>query len=158
LQPGDLVAWRLKNRGRATLDVTLLFIDSGYGIKAFFPKPSQAVSGENRFVPDQTHRIGPAVVKPTTFGQEHLVVIAVKADRQPIDFTCLEQPGLEAARERDVARGAGKEALGSPLGRLLQNAMYGRGKARGMEMVESDNHVLRLLSWSVPPRQQAGKP
>ncbi|HEY7153076.1 MAG TPA: caspase family protein, partial [Gemmataceae bacterium] len=38
LQPGDWVSWRVSNRGLMTLDVTLLFIDSGYGIAPLFPR------------------------------------------------------------------------------------------------------------------------
>jgi hypothetical protein len=156
LQPGDFVGWRVTNRGRTTLDVTLLFIDSGYGIDSVFPRRGSAVSGENRFLPDQSHLIGPARVNPNTIGLEHMMVIAVKGEGQPVDFTCLAQPTLEKAEEA-ATRGSGKQVLGSPLGRLLQNAMYAQGAARGLDVVEADTQVLRLLSWSVQPPPTATK-
>jgi hypothetical protein len=152
LRPGDLVGWRLTNGGRNTLDVTLLFIDSTYGIQAVFPRRGAASSGENRFLPDQSHLVGPVRVNAKTVGLEHMVVIAVKGEGQPIDFTCLEQPTL--ARAEDVAtRGAGRPAFGSPLGKLLRNALYAGGTTRGLDMEEVDSQVLRLLSWSVPPQE-----
>jgi hypothetical protein len=150
LQPGDWVSWRVSNRGLMTLDVTLLFIDSGYGIAPLFPRRGAAGSGENRFLPGQSHLLPPVRVNPKTVGLEHVVVIAVKGEGQPIDFTCLAQPTLEKAEE-SATRGAGKKALDSPLGGLLKKALYAQGASRGLDMVEADTQVLRLLSWSVPP-------
>ena len=97
LQPGDLIGSRVTNRGRTTLDVTLLFVDSGYGIVSAFPRPGSAVSGENRFLPKQSHLVGPVRVNAKTVGLEHMMVIAVKGEGQPVDFTCLAQPTLERA-------------------------------------------------------------
>jgi hypothetical protein len=153
LKPGDLVGWRVTNRGKTTLDVTLLFIDSGYGIDSVFPRRGSAVSGENRFLPDQSHLIGPARVNPKTVGLEHMMVIAVKGEGQPVDFTCLAQPTLERAVERSGAN----PALGTPLGRLLKNAVYAQGASRGLDVVEANTQVLRLLSWSVQPPQKTQK-
>ena len=153
LQPGEFVGWRVTNRGKTTLDVTLLFIDSGYGIDSVFPRRGSAVSGENRFLPDQSHLIGPARVNPKTVGLEHMMVIAVKGEGQPVDFTCLAQPTLERA---ESTRGADK-SLSSPLGRLLKNAMYAQGASRGLDVVEADAQVFRLLSWSVQPPQKIEK-
>jgi hypothetical protein len=150
LQPGDWVSWRVTNRGKTTLDVTLLFIDSGYGITPLFPRRGAAGSGENRFLPRQSHLLPPVRVNPKTVGLEHVVVIAVKGEGQPIDFTCLAQPTLEKAQEA-ATRGAGKQAIDSPLGGLLKKAMYAQGASRGLDMVEADMQVLRLLSWSGPP-------
>jgi hypothetical protein len=33
----------------------------------------------------------------------------------------------------------------------LKKALYAQGASRGLDMVEADTQVLRLLSWSVPP-------
>jgi hypothetical protein len=150
LQPGDWVSWRITNHGRMILDVTLLFIDSGYGIAPLFPRRGSASSGENRFLPGQSHLLPPVRVNAKTVGLEHVVVIAVKGEGQPIDFTCLAQPTLEKAEET-ATRGAGKQALDSPLGGLLKKAMFAQGTSRGLDMVEADTQVLRLLSWSVLP-------
>jgi Caspase domain len=156
LKPGDLVGWRVTNRGKTILDVTLLFIDSSYGIDSVFPRRSQAGSGENRFVPGQSFLVGPARVDPKTVGLEHMLMIAVKGEGQPVDFTCLAQPSLEKA-EYAATRGGGKPALATPLGRLLKNAVYAQGASRGINMVEADTQVLRLLSWTVAPMAAAKK-
>jgi hypothetical protein len=150
LQPGDWVSWRITNRGKMPLDVTLLFLDSSYGISPLFPRRGTAGSGENRFLPRQSHMLPPVRVNPKTVGLEHVVVIAVKGEGQPIDFTCLAQPNLQKVEEA-ATRGAGKQALNSALGGLLKNALYAQGATRGLDMVETDTQVLRLLSWTVPP-------
>jgi hypothetical protein len=151
LQPGDWVSWRLTNRGKVPLDVTLLFIDSGYGIAPLFPRRGTAGSGENRFRPGQSHLLPPVRVNHKTVGLEHVVLIAVKGEGQPIDFTCLAQPKLEKAEEA-ATRGGGNRALASPLGGLLKKALYAQGASRGLDMVEADTQVFRLLTWSVPPQ------
>lgn len=156
LQPGEWVSWRITNDGTTTLDVTLLFIDSGYGIAPLFPRRGTASSGENRFRPGQSHLLPPVRVNPKTVGLEHVVVIAVKAEGQPIDFTCLAQPTLEKAQE-SATRGGGKQPLNSRLGGLLRKALYAQGASRGLDIVEADTQVLRLLSWSVPPPPTAAK-
>ena len=150
LQPGDWVSWRITNRGLVPLDVTLLFIDSGYGISALFPRRGTGMSGQNRFLPGKSHLLPPVRVNPKTVGLEHVVVIAVKGEGLPIDFTCLAQPTLEKANAA-TDRALGSSALDSPLGGLLKNALYAQGASRGLDMGEADTQVLRLLSWSVPP-------
>jgi hypothetical protein len=149
LQPGDLVGWHLRNRGKTTLDVTLLFIDSRYDRDAVFPLPGQAASGEGRFLPGQTHFVGPARINPKTLGLEHLLLIAVKGEGPPIDFSCLAQRSLERAEA--VERGIGRSSLATPLGRLLKSAVYAQGATRGLDLIDADAQVLRLLSWTVAP-------
>jgi len=86
-------------------------------------------------------------------GLEHLVAIAVKAGDKPADFTWLAQPNAEQALRIGLVRGA--EYLESPLGRLLQQALFAEGDTRGLERGPSRaNHALRLLSWRTLP----GKP
>lgn len=150
LQPGDWVSWRITNRSLMPLDVTLLFIDSSYGIAALFPRRGTAGSGESRFLPGQSHLLPAVRVNPKTVGLEHVVAIAVRGKGQPIDFTCLAQSKLEKAEEA-ATRGGGSQALHSPLGGLLKKALYAQGATRGLDMVEADTQVLRLLSWTVPP-------
>ncbi|MCC6418852.1 MAG: caspase family protein [Gemmataceae bacterium] len=148
LAAGDHVAWRLTNRSRFAVDVSLLFIDSGHGIYAVFPRPG--TTADNRLLPGQTFRTGAVRVNAKTTGLEHMLVIAVRADGPPVDFTCLAQPTLERA-EQAATRGAARQTLASPLGRLFQNALYARGATRGLDAEAIDNHALRLLSWRVVP-------
>jgi hypothetical protein len=156
LQPGEWVGWRVTNSGksRLTLDVTLLFINSQYGITAVFPSKGEAGGGINRFRPEQTFLVGPVQVDAKTVGREHMVVIAVKGEGQPIDFTCLEQPTLETARSANP-RGTDD----TPLGRLFRNAMYGQeGTTRDIgTRLEPDSQAFRLMSWFVTPPEKTEK-
>jgi hypothetical protein len=147
---GDYVVLTLRNTGRVTADVSILLIDSGYGVSCLFPRQGML----NRIHAGDILRLPP--VKQTaekTSGLEHLAVVAVKGEGQAVDFACLEQPTL--ARARSLA--GGSRALDSPLGKLFQNALFAEGRARGMQMDDLDNHSLSLLSWRiVPERRPAG--
>ena len=66
-------------------------------------------------------------VTGATLGLEHLVVIAVRRRESPCDFSGLAQPTLERAG----ASPRGADTLESPLGRLLQAALYAPGRRGG---------------------------
>jgi hypothetical protein len=151
LTEGEWVAWQLvnKNKNREAVYFTLLFIDSNYGIHAFFPKPGTVA--ENLLKVGETQIIGPIRVNAKTVGLEHVAVIAVRASGEPVDFTCLAQPTLERAGEAASRGKGGKQAMESPLGKVLQKALYARGKARGFDSEDMETSELRLLSWQVLP-------
>lgn len=138
LYSGDQIAFRLQNPTRHTVDVTLLFIDSGYGVTALFPEPGTI--DDNRLGPGQTVVLPRVEVTADTVGAEQIVAIAVKAGRERQDFSCLEQPTLALARDA----GGG---FSSPLGMLLKSALYGEGGTRGLARSEFDHHAVRLLPW-----------
>jgi hypothetical protein len=154
LRPGDLVGFRAWNRGRTAIDITFLFVDSGFGIKAMFPRRN--TTGDNRVAPGQSVLGTRATVSATTVGMEHMVVIAVEAQssQPPVDFGCLEQPTIEAIRTR-----GGEEPLDSPLGRLLKQALYAQGGTRGLDATDVSRHALRVISWQVvaQPRKDESK-
>ncbi len=131
------------------MDVSLLFIDSGYGIAPFFPVPGTTT--DNRLSAGQTITTPRGRVTARTLGLEHMVVIAVQArpGEQPVDFSCLAQPTLPQA----VARAAGTRSatIDSPLGRLLQFSLYRAGSERGMVRAALADHSLKVLSWEVAP-------
>jgi hypothetical protein len=77
-------------------------------------------------------------------GQEHLVVIAVRGQGQPIDFTLLAQPKLPVARGDDVNR-----SLKSPLGRLLARGMFGEGRSRGLDSADVEDCRMTLIPFDV---------
>jgi hypothetical protein len=148
LQAGDVIAFRVTNRSRTSVDVTLLFVDAGYGISAFFPQPN--VAAANRLAPEKsliTHR---AKVTSKTTGLENMIVIAVKAkgEEPPLDFTCLTQPTLKQAQDRSV--GDPQRGIDSPLGQLFQHALFGEGTTRDLTPVALNDYSLRLLSWQLP--------
>jgi hypothetical protein len=64
-----------------------------------------------------------------------------------MSFSCLEQDAIEQAQ---VTRG-GPQSLDSPLGKLLQSALFAKGQTRGLDDVEVDSHTVRQLTWRVIP-------
>lgn len=145
-QAGDLIGWRIVNRGREAVDLTLLYIDSQFAVQAVFPRP-RAVGVNNRLAAGESYATPPVEVTDDTLGQEHLVVIAVPGEGPQRDFRCLAEPNLAAARGQ--TRG-GQSALESPLGKLLEYAAFNEGEAtRGVRRVELDESRLMLISWTV---------
>jgi hypothetical protein len=144
---GDGVLYRLKNRGEVPVDVTLLYVDSGFGITALYPEGKEP----NRIEPGKTLDVPPVDVGGKTAGREYVVLIAVKSEaRGRVDFTALAQPTVEGARDAARARGAVKErALDSPLGGLLRNALYKDSAARAAGRRQLDNFALELVTVEV---------
>jgi hypothetical protein len=151
---GDLIGFRLRNKGRTEADVSLLFIDNGFGIDPLFPEAG--VVTDNRLPPgnDKSIDTPPFRVRSDKFpGPDHLVVIAVEAKGQPIDFTCLAQPTLARAR----GHGRGQRSLQNPLGELLTHALYGvegghaKSATRGLEKPQIEKCAMHLLTWEAVP-------
>jgi hypothetical protein len=87
-------------------------------------------------------------VDSKTTGQENLVAVVVRAaDGLPADFTALAQPTLEAARNKAQTRGDG--ALATPLGRLLEHAMFASGTTRSADRSTLDEYRLEMFSWNI---------
>ncbi|MCP4398359.1 MAG: hypothetical protein GY801_13815 [bacterium] len=146
LREGDRIAFRVTNPNDFPIDVSLLFIDSGYGISAFFPEPGRL--DDNRLPPGETIPLKALKgrISGDTFGLEQLVTIAVRASSTPIDFSWLEQPTLVKA----APRGAD-----SPLGKLLTAAMYWEKlENRGQATDDLNNYAIHLLPWRTIPEEQ----
>jgi hypothetical protein len=143
LREGDRFTIRLANTGHFHVDVTVLLIDSAYGITAFFP---------TEFEPN---RLGPGDVVPLRFkvtepfGPEQLVVIATKAEGAvPVNLAYLAQPGLRAPDPETTPRGVATTTL---LGQLLDNAMYAMGTTQRSEREHINDYVVRLHGWTTRP-------
>ena len=134
---------RLKNPCRFAVDVTLLSIDTAYGIEAIFPGQGEI----NRLQPGDSVPFTTTVVAKSR-GLEHLVAIVVKADREVVDFTSLAQPSLETVKTRG---GPAHSSLDSPLGQLLKHAVFAEGTTRGVKRTAVKAHRLQLLTWEVEP-------
>jgi hypothetical protein len=135
----------MTNLGKCDVAVSLLYIDAGFGIKAIFPR---AGAGTDNIL---TKKVGKFVTKPAKItanpaGLEHVVLLAVprRAEQQSPNFSFLEQETLTRVRGTDD-----NSSLESPLGRLLQNAMYGHGGTRGLESTDTEQSQLLLQSWRV---------
>lgn len=137
LEVDDLVAVRVTNQGREAVDVSLLFVDSGYGITPVFPSPETIV--DNRLLPDKSITIGPMVIEGNSLGLEHLVVVGVKAEGTPIDFSWLAQDVIETTRSTGTSA--------NPLDALLETALFARGNTRGIRMKSSSDATMKVISW-----------
>ncbi len=145
LNEGDLVGVKVTNTGAQAVDFTLLFVDSSFGVDPIFPSPDTVA--DNRLQPGRSYMVGPMQVEGSSFGQEHVVVIAQKAQGQPVDFGWLGQDSIERVQALSQTRSAFGNGLDSPLGLLLQSTMFAGSNTRGMPMVDASNIVFRLLSW-----------
>jgi hypothetical protein len=147
LRDGDVVAFRITNTGRATIDVSLLLVGSGYGIDALFPSSYSAAAG--RLTPGQTTMTGQFNVIATRVEQEEAVAIAVAASNPPVDFTGLAQEALPRVR---ATRSHGP---GTGLENLLTAAMFGDGRShvRALSRSEIREHAMAVLAWRTEPRR-----
>ena len=133
LYDGDPVTVHIKNPGLVPIDVTLLYVDNAYGIDSLFPE-----SGEtNRILPGEKISVDLAI-NGTTTGLEHVVVIAVKGEGSLVDFSSLKQRTVERQRGGST-----------PLGQLLNSAVYRQGTTRGAGRKALNDYALRLISWKV---------
>jgi len=147
LADGDYVGWQMKNLGNCDVAVSLLYVDAGFGIKAIYPR---AGAGTDNLLTKNGGKFvtRPAKITVNPAGGEHVVLVAIprRAEQQSPDFSFLEQETLPQTRGGE--RNAGLE---SPLGRLLQNAMYGHGGTRGLDSTDTEESQLLLQSWRVSP-------
>jgi hypothetical protein len=149
---GDRLILRARNPGREAIDLNLLYIDSNYGITCLFP-----ASGEyNRLLAGQSVRLL-ATVSADTAGQEHLVLIAMRAKGEPLDLSLLEQPGLHQVFELPKTRSIrGSARSESPLIQWLHAAAVGGGaKTRGIARDDVPDYFVSLVSWNVWDRRRA---
>jgi uncharacterized caspase-like protein len=147
-RPGDLISFGVRNRTESLrLDVTLLVIGSDFEIQPFYPQRGDL---GHILEPGQTLQT-PApwgeISTDPPFGPENLVVIAVPANNPPADFTALAQGGLPLARAAD-----GGGSLRSPLGQLLESAMFQSASRGRMNRSVAQQHGMRILNWRTEPR------
>jgi len=142
LYDGDIVGFRIENRSSSPVDVTLLFVDSGFGITPVFP--SSGTTGDNRLPPGSALVIARGLIDSCTTGREHMVVIAVKGKGPFIDFGCFAQPTLPQARSGSDRQ---HPAMATPLGLLLQSALFAQGSTRGCSSRAVQDYSLQLISW-----------
>jgi hypothetical protein len=154
-QNDQLLGIEITNKGKVPVDVSVLYIDSGFGIEPLFPASRGA---DNRLGPKDPPLKLLTEINATTTGLEHLVVIAVKSPDEglPVDFTFLKSPTLEQARRG--LRGADDGSLDSPLGKLLQTGLYAQGGTRGMSVPDAKTSVIRAFNWRVMPTNSPATP
>lgn len=145
LRRGDRVAFRITNSYRHPADVTLLFIDNGYGIDPLFPRAAQY----NRLAPGESVTTKTFTVDAKTAGPEQVVAIAVRGGGTPVSFAYLAQPTLEPASSR---AGHGDRSV-SALARLLESVLYGKSQARTPTIDEAAGYSISFLGWTTMPER-----
>ena len=149
LTDGEQVMLEITNSGSEMIDFSVLFIDSRFSITPLFPSPG--VIADNRIEPQQSYFLGPLQVESTSLGLEHLLVIATKAQGQPLDFSWLGQDSLEAVQ--NAARGGIGNNQHDPFGELLRDTMFSKQNVRGMKMADAEGTCMRSLSWQTTPKK-----
>lgn len=151
LEEGEIISFEVTNPSAETaVYVTLLLLDADYGVASVYPAPGQTAE---RLPPGTSFRTDRFTVKPGSVGLEHLLIIALEAKGPPVDFTALEQPAIEEAREISYRqKGNAEDPLDSPLGRLFQSSLYGQGESRSLTLEEIQAHMIDLVTWRTRSR------
>lgn len=140
LQDRDQISIRIDNRHTQAVDVTILFIDSQYGITSIFPQSGES----NRVVANGQLVPGKVEVNVDTVGRESLLVIASEAEpgAAPADFSFLQQARLA------VTRGAGSAGTGDLQG-IMENLGFAPERTRGVRVNKAtlDKTAIRLYTW-----------
>jgi hypothetical protein len=144
LKKGEGVSFRLRNIGRRKVDVTLLTVGPDYRIERFFPEPGETAKAS--LAPGAMYQTEEGFVKEP-LGVEKLVALVVPAGNPQVDFGILAQEGLDQARDNDTSL-----ALKTPIGRLLEAALFRSGSTRGPAPAESVHTVAAsILTWRTEP-------
>jgi hypothetical protein len=130
----DVLEFTLHNRGPKPADVTLLFLDSQYGITAMYPEAGRL----NRIAPDGSDHVK-IQIDADTLGVERMlaIVVTVEPNQPNADFSFLQQDTLPKTRGST-----------SPLQQLFETAAFGGSTTRGLTRMIDTNHArMRLFSW-----------
>jgi hypothetical protein len=148
-RPGDYISFRVHNKSAAVrVDVTLLVIGPDFEIQAFYPRADELAPGlgpgASLSIPPPLGEIG----DEPPFGPECLVVIAATASNPPTDYTVLAQAGLSLARAADAT-----QTLRSPVGQLLESAVFRTGARNGLSRTAATRVGMRIRTWRTEPRK-----
>ncbi len=151
--PGDKLKVTFKNGGKAPLDVTVLFIDSRYGITAIHPTGGD----HNRLNPGDSGK-EEGDINADTSGRERMLIIATRVETEMpwSNFTHLAQAGIpETVKEgpkEPATRGSTRGEVLAVEDTLLR-AVFGQGAItqRGFSpsTPTSETLILQELQWQV---------
>lgn len=142
LRDGDKLELRINNRHTRPIDVTILLIDSQYGITPLFPQ-----GGEDNRIPagGEFSPTGTIDITVDTVGRESLMVIAVEAPpgAERADFGFLAQARLERTRGR-----------GQGIVEMLEDIGFATERTRGARMSPQTlgGTAIRLFTWNTVPK------
>jgi hypothetical protein len=149
LREGDRIWIEAHNRGRRPVDLTVLFVDSRYGISAEFP-----AAGELNRIPARATvaDVIDATINVETTGTERLIAIAVAAE--PLapagDFSFLAQASLPGTRDGQTVTCSENQCS---LEGWLKQAGFGANPSRGMASNRMDRlrTNVSLFAWTTEP-------
>ncbi|EMI44944.1 caspase family protein [Rhodopirellula sp. SWK7] len=133
---GQRVVVEIQNTSHEGVDVTVLYVDSNYGITCLYPR----IGEYNRLAAGDIDRIKLTVSAETT-GIENIVVIGKRAAGLPKSYRFLEQPGFASDR--------GSDGSTDPLSQLCEYAVFGGGKTRGISEEQARDYQVSVLTWRV---------
>jgi hypothetical protein len=142
LLDGDVVELTIKNKGRAAVDITALYVDGDYGIGVLYPYQPGA---SNRIEAGATDTIKIDIHDDTT-GMERLLLIAVeaRAGADRYDFSFMAQARLERTR--------GTEEAGDAVTDAFLAAGFGEEegtRTRGAKPQLPGRTEMRVFQWQV---------
>jgi hypothetical protein len=146
----DQIRVQVFNESGEPVDVTILYVDSAFGVTSFYPTMEDVDHGgvKNRIRPGKAPAEVPFDIDATTVGLEDVIVIATIAapDTTPQNFAFLEQEGLPRGSDDP------NSVLNTPLGQLLGHAAFGVGERSGAAAPDIAKYVVHRLSWIVQPK------
>ncbi|MFN0318084.1 MAG: hypothetical protein ACKVQA_23910 [Burkholderiales bacterium] len=145
---GMHIRFKIKNRTSVPVDVTLLYVDSAFGITPLFPTQGEL----NRIMPNNALDSGAPgqsniKINASTLGIERLIVIAAPAGAQsePANYSDLAQPRIN--RTRSVSNDD------SVLTELLELAAFGGSTNRGgVRAPKPLAGYMQVFTWEVIKR------
>jgi Caspase domain len=158
LRQCDEVDIQIRNVSDNPVDVTVLYVDSAYGVTSLYPKE---IDEGNRIVPNGVKglpieiRTLDAKGRTTTTGTERVIFLATRArtGQQMQSFRFLEQPSLPVAKSEALQK-RGLEA--GSLIELLEQAVYEptRGAPTVLQNQIADSSI-SVVDWTILPEPTA---
>ena len=146
LHSGDNLQLKLRNNSQQTMDVSVLFIDSAFGIYQVYPEPGQPgrlFAGEQASVEGE--------IEDSTLGMEQFLVIATPAERDdpPSYYDFLQQEPMAYTRElqRSRSRGVDHSLFAEAVGDLPKSRGFGK-KVRQQAQASA-----QLIRWQTVERK-----
>ncbi len=148
IRAGEFAEFRVRNSGSTPVDVTVLYIDAAFGIQPLYPARDREI--DNQLKPGEERVIGRFSVSDMPLGWESAVAIAVESTPVRQNFAMLAQESLE------LRRGSDREPI-SPLGQLLERAMFGsESRTRGAD-VDTGTFAVKVVTWRTDAASQPNR-
>lgn len=148
LYDGDKVTLHIQNRTRQPIDLTLLIVDSQYGIQSLFP-----LSGEsNRLQPNDRIDDLTLDINAETVGPEQLLFILAPGTGEMADFSFLAQQGL-GRRGLETSGDISRATISD----LFQDRRFGSHQLRGAKRALMPEIGAKIFAWRTSASERTGR-